>query len=349
MDRITVTFTQAGATMTASAQNRVIWTLPHVADVSIAEFGTAHLPVILTGSDQSFCGTGGCIQTTYTYDSATAGFVSIPFNPWKNPLYEWLPARKAWKVVPAINGPEGQLGGADLTSAGLSTMAKLYTLVGQSLTQNFRYAEDGQPSGEWLSSSPPQFGPDQLSFRTVYPAPTLNQAAAEYYAELMENHPRTAAKFVAPSANSTQLNARNQFVTSWGLRGGVGGLNARMVNSQEVQIPIWTTAGHGPQERLYRYMATVTGTQIRKAWYVNQTTVAPVSVGVPTVKDALEWLANNTTMRAWVVKHPDSQLSLDLGPNGMEWQAVFSTRSSAALTLDVNAESGSISLPQSDN
>jgi len=89
MDTVRVSFssTMVGTLSVTSAGGTVLWQVAHTGWAAVAEFGSRHLPVILTGSDQSFCGTGGCIYTAYTYNPARQQFVPVPLAPYLNLQY----------------------------------------------------------------------------------------------------------------------------------------------------------------------------------------------------------------------------------------------------------------------
>lgn len=349
MDTISVAFSQKGfvATMTVtSSQGKTLWTLPHAARISVEEFGPRHSPVVLVGSDQTFCGSGGCLFTSYTYDAAARKFVVVPLDPWNNLNYLWNATRHNWYAQPAASTPRGSLGGASLTMSGLSTGSRLYNSTFGYMTQNWVYATNGTSSGEWLASGPTNFGKDQLSPMAPYPASSLNLLASEYFGLLMEDHPKSAAKFVAPSANAQHLFEQNQFVTGWGLSGQVGTSSTPAQNTTAISVPLWTMVGTGPNQKLVRYRATATGMAKAGGWFITRTATTRTALKVDTVHAVLALLAKNPAAQTWLKTHPTSHLtiSLDANGHGNTWQASFSTASSSVgFTLLVNAETGAVS------
>ncbi len=341
LDSLAVTFSHSGGTLTVMAQGRTVWTVPHVATVSVAEYGSKHPPVILTGSDQDFCGTGGCTYNTYTYDPSQSRFVTVPIDPWHQPTYRWLAGRAAWQEIPNAVGLEGP-GGASLTSTGLATSNKLYNATMGMVSSQFRYGLDGHAAGEWVPYGRANFGPDALGPLTPFPASSLGQAAAEYYEELMENHPLAASKFVAPSASAEHLLAQNQIMRTWGVSGTADSHDAVQISPDTWKIPLWTTRGFGPSQHLEADVATVEGTQINSGWYLTATTLTASDLKVPTVKRALRQLQESALMQDWIRQHPNSVVTINPGPQGMHWQATFSEGTSTSLQLEVNVVTGSV-------
>ncbi len=342
LDSISVTVAQQGHddTLTVrSASGNTLWTVPHIGQVSVAEYGKQHLPVLLLGTDQSLCGTGGCGYVSYTYSVATHTFVAVPFSPWQDLSYQLNPRQGNWTAIPAFTNTNVLLGYASLTAKGISISFRLYGALNGGASQRYIYALDGTATGEWLPAGSVNFGPDAVN-GFVVPPTTLQEAATEYLAETMQNHPTAASTFVASSANSAALESATAFMRSWGLAGNLH--VAQALSPTEVQVAVWTTIGSGPTERLQTDVLDISGTQIAGKWYLTQVTVSPQTERVGTVQAALALLAKGSAVQALYAAHPSSTCSLQGQANG--WSAYFSTGvNQPGLTFDINAQTGAVS------
>ncbi|MHB1611537.1 MAG: hypothetical protein ACYCT0_07590 [Sulfobacillus sp.] len=352
MDTISVALSsQAVGTLTVtSATHAQLWTLPNTGWVGIAEFGDRHAPVLLARGDQSFCGTGGCVYTGYTYDNATHHFVPVPFNPFGNLAYRLTASHKQWQAIPQESINESSLlGYAGLTSSGLSTIFRLYGPLNGSASQRFHYALDGSPSGEWIPAGPPNFGPDALNGFTTLPATTLQTAATTYLSEVMENHPIAASKLVAPGVNSEAIWSAVRPLTHFGLNGSINLVQYQMVSPTEDVFPLSTTEGSGPQETLITDDAALYGTAVHGGWYVTRVVLKPISVKYKTVSDVLRLLLHNSTVLEWYRNHPQDLARVSTDTTGSTDWLVNISSATSGLAVHVNAVTGHITTsPSSD-
>ncbi len=347
LDTLSVSQTAPGTnTLTVtSSSHTLLWTLPNTGWVGVAEFGNQHTPLILTEGDQSFCGSGGCMYTGYTYSNATHHFIPIPFDPFKNLAYRLQPSKHRWQAVPQTGLTDSTLlGSARLTKSGLSTSFRTYGPLNGAAGQRDLYALNGSASGEWVPVGPVNFGPDVLNGFVVFPATSLQNAAATYLSEAMQNHPKAAAKMIADGVNPYTLWKPVHPLTSFGLAGSINLMQYHSISPTEGVFPVSTIEGTGPQETLITYNATVFGTNVHGGWYVTRVNLRPIVMKYNTVADVLKLLMQDRIVTTWYHRHPDGVAMINSNTSGStDWLANLGA-GNTNLSLNVNAVSGKITL-----
>jgi hypothetical protein len=282
LDTLRVTLSnrnQTGVLTVTSGSHTTLLSLSHIGWAGVAEYGKAHGPVILTGADQSLCGTGGCAYTAYTYTNAAKALVPVPFAPWKHLAYRFNPKQHNWTATPS-NGVTSSsiLGYAALTPLGLSISFRTYGPLNGNAEQRFVYALDGTPSGEWLPAEVENLGPDNFNDSVPYPESSLQTAATLYLSEAMDNHPLAAAKLAVPGINAQSLWDAVKPLTHDGLVGNLNTNTYQALNTTQAAVSISSTQGAGPAETLSDIAVTVTGRQVGGHWYVAHVTLSSTSL-----------------------------------------------------------------------
>ncbi|PSR34157.1 MAG: hypothetical protein C7B46_06295 [Sulfobacillus benefaciens] len=347
MDTLSVSdITPGTSTLTVtSSSHALLWTLPNTGWVGVAEFGNQHGPILLTEGDQSFCGSGGCMYTGYTYSNATHHFLPIPFDPFANLAYRLKPSHRHWQAIVQTGLTASTLlGSASLTQSGLNTSFRTYGPLNGAAGQRDLYALDGLPSGEWVPVGPVNFGPDELNGFVVYPATSLQNAASTYLSEAMQNHPRAAAKMVAAGINPNTLWKDVQPLTAFGLSGSINMAQSHRIDPTEEVFPVSTTKAAGPQETLITYDATVFGAHVHGGWYVTRVDLRKIAMKYNTVADVLKLLMQDRIVTTWYHDHPDGVTTINSNTIGStDWQANLSA-GNTNLFVNIDAVSGKITL-----
>ncbi|MCY0886344.1 MAG: hypothetical protein OWV35_10795, partial [Firmicutes bacterium] len=145
------------------AGGRVIWTLDHVGAVAVYRFA-GHLPVLLLRADADFCGSGGCVYRSYTWNPARGAFVPVPAPAAAAVAYRYDPATAAFTAVPQpLEGltPADWSGFVTAGTRGPGVTVRLYDTLQHVQTQDWRYeSRASDPTGRWVPAGPPRFGPD---------------------------------------------------------------------------------------------------------------------------------------------------------------------------------------------
>ena len=203
-DTVTVRVDGSGdGTLVVSAGERSLLTVPHVGGVGLLWFA-GHNPVLVTASDQSGCGSGGCDYVGYTWVQAAqrmeavGGAVGLTA-----PRY----ALRGGRFVPV--GPPATTfwGFVSLNARGLALGERTYDAMQHFALQQYVYVPAPAGAGRWQAAGAPTYQPDRPLPESYPGAGTALGVATQFLIAVCMGLPVEAASAAATPAAGRSLYA----------------------------------------------------------------------------------------------------------------------------------------------
>lgn len=332
---------QGTLTITDST-GHTIFTLGYTAEVSVLDYGSKHLPVILTQADG--CGTGGCTYFTYTWNPGARKFTAIA-PPGGTPAFRYLPAQKKFQPVmlpaPSLEPSLGWFGFIRPDAAGLSFTELLYDDWQNVAVNSYALAVDGSGDARWVSQG--------TSYRAPGPGigPTFSgpgKALAALLQACSLNLPSEGMTLLPPGSAGKALWASLAPLQAWGLTlhyVGPGGV-PQVTPGDGTDTMVATISGTSGSlnARLQAYRITATVKPVSNAWQITAVQLLPVRLQAASVSDVLELLLKDPSSVYYLSQHSADPLTINV--IGLRWQLSLGQGGNRLIWQDVSAKSGAI-------
>lgn len=342
LDRLVVTHDMhgVGSLNIVNSHGRLILALPHVARISVLDYGRrAHLPVVVTQSHTS-CQTSHCVFKTYTYLPNTKTMSEIPVyehTRYTKTIYRYSRKTHQGQVSLVLSSPSPATlsgwGQPDRTGLGfkepINTVGSFYAI------HAYQYFAAPGHRGQWVSG-PIRFGPDHA---VTLPEP-LHVMAEQLIIATTLGLTRTADSLTtSPATTQSVANALSTF-RHRALMLAAPHWNHRLAINQGTSIQISTLVkGQG----LVSDSATVRFQRIGTSWRISRIQVTPTTLKVTTASSAFERLIGFPEFQHMMVQNPTYRvLRLEPRPN-LTWLATIGNLH-ATHQFVIGARTGQISV-----
>ena len=313
------------------------WVLPHVAAVSVLEFGARHLPVLVVQGGSSYCGSGGCTYGTYTWDAGLSQFVAVP--PPGETAYRYNAARHRVQMV-SVPAPDGLFGFVAVSHRGILLTVRLYDLWQHVETLTYAYAENNGPTGEWREVGSPQYQP------TAWEGVPFSSAATALQGLLEARALDIAPQGLPLVAEGVQEAVWRQLAPLAALGASMGddGAGPTAVAGADGQWAVMDqvsgTAGAGFAQHLRSYVVTANVQHLGAGYVVTSVALKPTTLRVATPLAVLQRCLTSAVGRSFLTGSRGAPLLVF--PVGLSWQVEVLRGRSTSAWLQVNAVTGRV-------
>jgi hypothetical protein len=326
--------------VTVTEGTRIIFQSLHTAGVSVLEFGRRHLPVLLLQDSVSYCGSGGCATSAYTWSRTRHRMLPVPVP--GTPAYRY-DARRRQFVVTSLPLPGGLFGYVVPGGPGIIVHARTYDLWQHGITQGYGYAPGLSPTGGWVAVGKPVYGPStaETGFTWGGPAQTvlalLDARALDFKAQV--------AQVSASSADASVIWRDLAPIGTWG--GSLFSVDASPRVSTAGSTTVVTDRvaglrGAGATATLQVYEVTASLTKAGSTYYVRTVHLAPVAVKVQDILQVLTIIRSDRSLLRTLAKAGYPALQVEAV--GQRWQVDTASQGGQSVRplVDIDAVTGAV-------
>ena len=326
--------------VTVSEGSRTIFQSLHTSGVSVLEFGRRHLPVLLLQDSVSYCGSGGCATSAYTWSRTRHRMLAVPVP--GIPAYRY-DARRRQFVVTSLPVPGGLFGYVVPGGPGIIVHARTYDAWQHAIAQGYGYAPGLSPAGGWVAVGKPVYGPTtaETGFTWGGPAQTLQALLS---ARSLDFRAQVAQVSASP-ADASGVWRNLSPIGAWG-----GSLFSVDSSPQVTGTPSTTVVtdrvaglrGAGASARLQVYEVTASLTRSGTAYHVRTAHLAPIAVKVKNILQVLAVIRSHRSLLRALAKAGDPPLQIDAV--GQSWQVDMASQGGQTIRpwVDIDAVTGEV-------